>query len=314
MNNFPLYFYPTTIFFIDDNERFLQNNILGLDPKYRYQQYIEPEIALATLVHHSAPIINETDIINPLHAIEELDDATDPVALAVNLKPISTLQTNPDRYSKPSVIAVDYAMPSMNGLELCQKLKDNPVKKIMITGQADHRLAVEAFNAGVIDYFILKDEVDFYKKLNAAIDRLYWQYFIDQSRALFESLMHRDTFCLSNTGVQSFLKHYINEQKISEAYLIDSSGSYTVISEDGKKWNIIVKATSEMNDVAQMASLQTQNDAITEKLFSHSHMVVFRDDSDYNLPVDAWDKLLYPCQPIDAEKRHFFTIIDANHL
>lgn len=305
MTNLPLYFYPTTISFIDDNERFLKNNILGLNPKYQYRQYIEPEVALNELKHKNTAILKTDNFIHPLGQIEELDNTTNAVALSLNLKPILSLASNLNRFARTSLIVVDYAMPSMNGLELCQHLKSSPIKKIMITGQADHRLAVDAFNRGIIDYFILKDEADFYTKLNKAIDKLNWEFFCDQSKPIFNNLNQHDHFCLKYQSVRNFIKNQLINHNIREAYLIDSSGSYLLINQHGEKSYLIIKSKAEMLDIAQTASLQSCNQSIINKLSALTHMVAFLDDSHYEMPADLWEQIIRPCTPIDHEKLFF---------
>lgn len=301
MRNFPLYFFPATICFLDDNERFLKNNILGLDPKYRYYQHVEPEEAIEYLEQSNHTVLDENKLVEELHTTEEIDESAKKVALAVNLEPIAELSDHEARFKTTSVLVVDYAMPSMNGLEVCHKLADSPIKKIMITGQADHRLAVEAFNQGVIDYFVLKDEVDFYSILNTAIDKLNFAYFSDISYILFQNLSQLNHFCLNHQAVEKFLLTYFQQHCITEAYLVDSSGSLLLIDSQSTKTLLAIKSEHEMEAIKQLAQEQEAPSEIMEKLADNQQMLVFLSEKDYFIPVDAWHTLLHPCHKLECD-------------
>lgn len=80
--------------------------------------------------------------------------------------------TESTRYSLVQVLVIDYAMPAMNGLEVLGALGDWPGARILLTGQADEQIAVEAFNRGLIQQFIPKQSPDLAQRLVAAVTRL----------------------------------------------------------------------------------------------------------------------------------------------
>jgi len=82
---------------------------------------------------------------------------------------ISALACNPKRHEFISTVVIDYQMPSENGLELCKKIKDSPVIKIMLTGIASKDEGIEAHNDDLIDFFISKNDPQFSEKLKEAI-------------------------------------------------------------------------------------------------------------------------------------------------
>jgi len=55
-------------------------------------------------------------------------------------------------------IVLDINMPKMNGLELCEKIKENPqyeyVPIVFLTGSSDVRVIEEGFSVGAIDYIL----------------------------------------------------------------------------------------------------------------------------------------------------------------
>lgn len=89
---------------------------------------------------------------------------------------------DPQRFSLPTVVVVDYSMPDMDGLEFCEAAVDLPCKKIMFTAHADASFAIGAFNRGLIHRFIPKQAPDALDQLEAAIEALQNTYFLDQSR------------------------------------------------------------------------------------------------------------------------------------
>jgi signal transduction histidine kinase/CheY-like chemotaxis protein len=87
-----------------------------------------------------------------------------------------------DRIS-PDVIVVDYLMPGMNGIEFLETLNrmgsDIPV--VMITGQGDESIAVQAMKLGARDYLVKSS--DFFMLLPTVIQK------VTQERRLERSLL-----------------------------------------------------------------------------------------------------------------------------
>lgn len=309
MTNFPLYFYPTTVCILDDCQRFLKNIILGLDPKFHYRQFHQPEEALTVLKDAEQFVLQEKTLLEAMEAVEELDEYPQQFALAVNIEPISLLQNITNRSQQISTLVVDFDMPSMNGLEVCQQLANSPIKKILITGKADHKLAVNAFNEGLIDHFILKDDEQFYNKLNTAIEKLHRQYFTDITCLLFSTLSKLNNFCLSSEQISNFITDYINKHTISQAYLLDSSGSLLFINDQQKKTILAIKNRQELDAIYDLAITQQAPEIVIESLKEQKNMLVLLNEEAHITAVDQWDKYLHPCQAISTSSDYFYSIL-----
>ncbi|MFP5213897.1 MAG: PAS domain S-box protein, partial [Acidobacteriota bacterium] len=72
---------------------------------------------------------------------------------------------------RPDVIFVDYLMPGMNGIDILKTLKHsgNQTPVVMITGQGDEGIAVQAMKAGAWDYLVKSP--DFFKLLPSTIEK-----------------------------------------------------------------------------------------------------------------------------------------------
>ncbi len=79
---------------------------------------------------------------------------------------------NPARYQLAQTCVVDYAMPGTDGLKVLNTLLDWPGSRILLTGQADEQIAIQAFNGGLIDQFIPKQAPDMAGRLLGALIKL----------------------------------------------------------------------------------------------------------------------------------------------
>ncbi len=167
-------YHPTTVIFVDDNREFLQHVKKWLNhDEFAHRTFDHPKTALKflTKTHHPHPF-TERCVYQPND-----DVPLDCSEFGINIRKIHHEMHNPERFNEIGVIVVDYAMPGMNGIDFCTRLEGLPFKKIMLTGEADEHLAVSAFNNGVIDHFIRKDDANFYAVTNQAIREMQAAYF-----------------------------------------------------------------------------------------------------------------------------------------
>lgn len=78
-----------------------------------------------------------------------------------------------------SVLVLDNDMPDLSGIEVARLLKDTNVKIILLTGVTSNRVAIDAFNEGVIEKFIRKDSETCVDNLVSAIRELKQKFFED---------------------------------------------------------------------------------------------------------------------------------------
>jgi len=81
----------------------------------------------------------------------------------------------------PNIIITDYLLPGMNGIEFLEALnqKDRDIPIIVITGQGDENVAVQAMKLGAVDYLVKSG--DFFTLLPAVIERTICKCRLEQS-------------------------------------------------------------------------------------------------------------------------------------
>ncbi len=144
------------------------------------QIFVDDDKAFAQLCRlNLASRFNALSFHSPVSTLEYLISCSDFAAL---------MENNGPRNPKVSVVVVDYAMPEMDGLEFCRRVsKVNPyIRKVMLTGKADEKLAVEAFNKGDIHYFLRKDSPDLAREINRALDKAQRDYLLEVRARLDE--------------------------------------------------------------------------------------------------------------------------------
>jgi CheY-like chemotaxis protein len=160
----PAYYYPTTTVFVDDSTDFLINFSLQLQDKLALKLFTLPQQALAFIATANSQQNWAQD--NFMLAGESSGNPMTNYTVNFDVSSLLKAVNNPNRFAQVSVVIVDYDMPGMTGIEFCRKLTDQPIKKILLTGKGDEKLAVEAFNEGIIDHFILKSNRDVVKLID----------------------------------------------------------------------------------------------------------------------------------------------------
>ncbi len=243
----PACYFPTTVIFVDDNKKFLENvhmQLSTITATYRY--FNNPQEALSFLNQYQLDPFTRRCLLQ-----EETDDF-DQRAIHVKIKKIYQEIYNANRYYQVSVLVLDYAMPGMTGKELLEKLKDPHFKIILLTGEANHAKAVQLFNEGKIHYFIRKDEPNAIPGLKEAILRFQHEYFLDLSKPIIDSIINKAVLfnqtpsCLNDLVFIQFFNEFKEKYHIEQYYLFDEIGSFLLLNENNELSWLVVLNEEEM--------------------------------------------------------------------
>lgn len=294
--------FPSRIVMIDDNRRFLQSLAFNVDDLFSCSLFVKPFQALQFL---------REEYQSQLDTQQWLDFSTalPKHSLMLKISPRKILQQihNASRFDEISVVVVDYAMPNINGLEVCQLLADLPIKKVLLTGKADHAIAVQAFNEGLIDHFIRKDDLHFRENFCEAIKRLQHAYFVDNSATLLNNIASRKPTCLLTENYQRALQNFFEQHQLREYYLIDTLGSILGLNENGLPYWFIVRSEQDMQNMSEYAEKQTASANIISELTERDSLPFFGLAKSFNeTDVTEWEMNLYPCQRFSTEHGDFY--------
>lgn len=298
-------YFPSTVMLIDDSQRFLDSLTFVIGDTTLYKLYNKPQQALEYLLgsYH-------TELSSLFsNAICENDEYAAPTEqqMTVNVANILNEIHNPERFSELTVVVVDYAMPSMNGLELCEKIASLPCKKVLLTGEADHALAVQAFNDGLIDRFIRKDEFNFKNDFNEIIHELQQRYFCELSANTITNLANSRQCCLSDKQYLQVFKDYVAQHAILEYYLLDKNGSYLMLDAKAKPYWLIVRTEQEMETLTEFVTEHDAESTLINALTQREAVPFFGIHPAYwEVDIPQWKDKMLPCSVLETEHGKFY--------
>lgn len=241
----PLHYWPTTVVFVDDSRALVDALELEFSfhrlptrgfyhPQQALQYFREDPSALDRL----AASIHFTDTSGADHQDQIIHFDIQEVFRAIY---------DPKRFAIPSVMVVDYGMPGMSGMELCQALNTLPTKKLMLTGEATDDVGVRAFNERIIDRFLSKGHASMSEELLQNVDELLLAYFLDQTPA-FAKRLYQDPLCLLGQAEYVDFAHKIfADHQIAEYYVLEKSGSLLMLTAQGEPFWLLVRDGATLN-------------------------------------------------------------------
>lgn len=232
------YYHPTTICFVDDNSQFLQSLELELPGDWACRTFTEPEAALAYL-REPIPLAPLMD------RCFSLQRASGSALIHLDLDLIEQEIRHIDRFRRNSVLVVDYSMPAMNGLQLCEALDDPHIRKAMLTGVADEKLAVQAFNAGLIHRFIPKQVDDPINLIHQYVDELVHDYFNQYSVRLKSTLALDPPAFLTDAQIARRIQNLMRSEGLVEYYLVDDPPGLLMLKANGQIWRVAILSETD---------------------------------------------------------------------
>ncbi len=213
-----LFYYPTQVVLVDDDANFLDSVSLLLDRSINYRLFQSARQAL----EHVNRAMSFGEVIRRSYSSYKTGPYDSDTLTHVDINALHKEIYNLERFLMPSVVVIDYSMPEMSGLEYCVSLTNPYVKKILLTGRANTDLAVQAFNEGLIDQFINKNDPQLASKLNRSIANLQQQYFSRTFKILTDPVVaSSQSRFLTNAAFIEFFNILRSTHEIVEYYLID---------------------------------------------------------------------------------------------
>jgi CheY-like chemotaxis protein len=312
-NSIPTCYFPSSVLFVDDSRDFLLNFILQLDEGLAYRIFDSPIEALKCIKKKQC----ELEQLSKRCLSEYTEAKNCPLTnhtVNLDLAAIHAEVYNPNRFSEISVVVVDYAMPGMDGLEFCRRMANSNIKKILLTGQADEALAIEAFNNGLIHRYIKKSDPNVAELITQSISQLQQIYFQDMSNMVVKMLSVTSPHFLHDLRFADFFNNICKENNIVEYYMADNSGSFLMLDDDAHVNFLIMKSEADLNLHYDLAKDNDAPASVLEQLKNGEKIPCFWHAHDINTEWNEWSTCLLPAGKLTCDETYYYSFVHGSIL
>jgi CheY-like chemotaxis protein len=258
-----LYYYPTNVVLIDDNEVFLSSltQVLELKaPHLNYNFYSDPIEAL-----------NKVNS-NYRYLMEKQSSSLDAYQMNAGqfifdvLNKGNQLRTKDKRPEEISVLVVDLDMPGLDGIELCKKVHSPNIKKILLTGVKDMDRVITAFNESDIHFYINKGDNEIENTLQRAITKLQYEYFLDVTSKIKSEAISGSTSLFTDPAFANYfisLKHSLN---VKEFFFEPYPARYNLELFNGSRSLLLVYTEDEIEEHIQVLKEENAPESLINSL------------------------------------------------
>lgn len=300
------YYHPSTVVFVDDQKAFLSALKNRLPQQLLALFFNSPEKALDKITKTTLSAYQTTSHMYNIQ--DDVEAGYNDALINLKLGDICKTIYNFNRFSEVSVVVVDRMMPGLDGINFCRKLIDHPIKKIMLTASKDRKVATDAFNEGIIDFFILKDSPDLIFELTAAIEKMQWDYFSFLTKRTLGTALETVVPILKNDLMSDFLQNKMQEFNAVEFYLLDKWGSVLFIKHDGTPITLVI-SPDELFDTYATIAQEHEQMAIANTLSKREKLLFFPEEVDCMRPVHEWVNYLFEATLLPGGSNLFYSVI-----
>jgi CheY-like chemotaxis protein len=300
------YYHPSTIVFVDDNERFLDSFTLLLSEELAFRCFSHLRKALDFINYsQTTPLDQRCFSLMGRHSGGS-------GAVRLDLALIEQEISNPNRFQEVSVLVVDYDMPEMNGLTFCESIQNPRIKKVLLTGVGDEKVAVKAFNEGLIDRFLTKNDPDIGRKINETISDLQRAYFRDISTLIQNMLALKSAEFMQDAAFISAFHDIRLNLDIAEYYYVEDPSGFLMVSREGKLYRLIVCNESLIDEqifaIRRLSPPRSLMTGLTQRK-SLLWLWVPEEDIDQDESFN-WQDYVYPASKVEGRQVWYYTIVD----
>lgn len=302
------FYHPTRVVFVDDDLAFLNLLPLRLGSLLPYLRFDSPRELLSEFAAgrlHGRLDLNWWDA----YPGEEGGDLAEQL-VGFDQSMIALRVFNRARFGLVTVLVADYQMPEMTGLDLFRELAHLPCKRILLTGQADEALAVQAFNEGIIDLYLPKLHPRLDLELNRAIERFQFAYLEQATELITQVLRAADPAVWGNPAFARFFHQVCAERGVVEYYAVPEPKGYWLLKADGRAEAMLLFAEWELAAQATAAAAARAPQGVVRRLRGRRSALCFPGaDAERVLSESDWWEACVPVFPLPGRTDRFYALI-----
>ena len=307
MMKLPLFYYPTTLMCVDDDLLFLEATTQLFEKSYSVKVINGPKECLDFFENYVSPI--DKIQLRTASIEHEQYETVNHQPIDFDVPSLSKLHNYQERSQEISVLVIDYEMPKMNGIEVCKKLSNQKIKKILLTGRVDEREAIDAFNLDVIDRYLRKDSPTLSEDLTTYITNLSNEFFSDKTSDLLAHLEVDHPTPMSDPIFVKFFLDFCDTYKIKEYILIDKNGSFSLKNEKNEYIQLVVHTDRSLDLFTKFNEDVRESEEVLSKIRDRKIIPFFGIGKEsWEFPVNEWPKFMREADVIRGRHNYHWSI------
>jgi len=300
----PLCFYPTQIVFVDDNPDFLDALSMAFSKQFNVQVFTDTDSALSYINEYQ----READLIANDEKPKPQGDSDAWVKRVLTHQNIKRFDAQ--RAKEVSVLVVDYSMPSMNGIEFCEKIKNLSIKKILLTGYATPADAISAFNKNTIHYYLKKNDGNMLQDLEVAIHQLQHAYFNELSSSLKAGAIDSGTPFFADPKLANYFQEACESLEVTEYYYLTNPSRFALRTRAGNNFFCVIYTEEDMAEHIQILQEEGAPKTLFSALESRKFVPLFQtEDGFYEPGIANAISHIYPATHISGVVNYYCAIV-----
>ncbi len=303
----PIYQHPTLVTLIDDSQTFLESLSFQLPHQLARRAFHDAEAALAWVrdAHRSSTPFSITV------GYDEQVLSFERRVVAFDVDQVYRQVMNRHRFLLPAVLVIDYGMPQMNGVTFCESVNALPCKKILFTGEADERVAIDAFNNGLIDRFIKKSDHGALDRLEYEVRTLEHAYFSAQSHTMRDLLARHSFTFLSDPAMAVLVDQLRRQYGFVEYYLFPNPSGILFFDINGKPTLMVVETEAGLLSQMEVAQDNGAPEELVTGLADLRLLPFFADTGMYTEAIEHdWLSYCLPAQRCAGRQDYYWALFD----
>jgi CheY-like chemotaxis protein len=263
---FPLYHRPNALTFLDDDASYLETLALVIPQHWSVRLFTHADDCLAQLQQENTlweeDVRTHQTMVNDRHA-----------GAALIPKILAYWSSHNQRHALTQTCVVDFAMPSMNGLDFLKQLPAWPANRVLLTGKADEFVAIAAFNEGLIHSFVTKQHPQIGKHLTHILTGQHRKP-IDFHDSIWRSaLTHEQYAMLQETTVRQDLHTLVSERQWVEYVVVPAPFGILALDQHARAHWVQLELRSDLEAAANLAQDTGQTSAVLQKICAGTHLL-----------------------------------------
>lgn len=303
----PIFYFRPMVVCIDDDISVIEVLRNLINKKFRTETFLNTNKFLDFIKGYASSLNDKSFLRN----FEESEHGDSPYKSLVEfrLNDLHELFNSNDLSSEVGVVIIDYLMPGINGIELCNQLHEYKFKKIVLTGSDDYKLGHKARDEELIDRFINKT-VD-PDTLLTVIDELSFKYYEDITYSLKQHIETEHRLPLSDKLFINYFLKLMKDLKIKGYHLFDKGGSLCMIDEENKKYIMSIYTSESLEQLLRVIKEESGYNDIYE-LIKTRKKIPINHVFDEELDLEELKNNLVEPEVLIGKENYYFHLREFN--